>query len=124
MRRAVGGCWHEDTGGFATNTRVGCGLRAEAHTDQDVEDEGDDPGRRHAEQSLPAVPPAVDKHQTHVLEVAHGSGEELHQGVGQAVAGQHFDGILFDCGYAPVEGLEQKDIRGWVRWGGGEVSGE
>lgn len=75
-------------------------------TYQDVEDERDDPGRHHAQHGLPPVPAAVDEHQTHVLEVAHGSGEELHQGVGQAVAGQHFDGILFDGGYAPVEGLE------------------
>lgn len=95
-----------------------------------MKDERDGPGRHHAEHSLPPVPLAVDKHQAHILEVAHGSGEELHQGVGQAIAGQHFDCILFDCGYAPVEGLE-KDITEWVRsgrcvramrqhtWGGG-----
>ena len=77
-----------------------------------MKDEGDGAGRHHAEHSLPPVPPAVDKHQAHILEVAHRSGEELHQGVGQAVAGQHFHRILFDCGYAPVEGLE-KDMTRW-----------
>lgn len=70
-----------------------------------MEDKRDDAGRHHAEHSLPPVPLTVDKHQTHILEVAHGPGEELHQGVGQAVAGQHFHCILFDCGYAPVESL-------------------
>lgn len=73
-----------------------------------MQDEGDDSGRHHAEHRLPPVPPAVDKHQTHILEVAHGPGEELHQGVGQAVAGQHFNGIFFDCGYASVEGLVER----------------
>lgn len=77
------------------------------HTYQDVKDKCDGPGRHHAEHSLPPVPLTVDKHQAHVLEVAHGSGEELHQGVGQAIAGQHFNSILFNCGYAPVEGLEK-----------------
>lgn len=77
-----------------------------------MQDERDDAGRHHAEHSLSAVPPAVDKHQAHILEVAHGSGEELHQGVGQAIAGQHFHCILLDCGYAPVEGLE-KDETAW-----------
>lgn len=90
-----------------------CAQTSRKHTYQDVQDEGDDPGRHHAQHRLPPVPLAVDKHQAHILEVAHGSGEELHQGVGQAVAGQHFNGILFDCGYAPVEGLRRE------RWGGG-----
>ena len=86
-----------------------------------MQDERDGSGRHHAEHSLPPVPLAVDKHQTHILEVAHGSGEELHQGVGQAVAGQHFDCILFDCGYAPVEGLGKDSTEGGC--GEGEVSG-
>lgn len=74
-----------------------------------MKDERDGPGCHHAEHGLPPVPPAVDKHQTHILEVAHGSGEELHQGVGQAIAGQHFNRVPFDCGYAPVESL-RRDI--------------
>lgn len=77
------------------------------HTDQDVQDEGDDAGRQHAEDGFPPIPLAVDKHQAHIFEVAHGPGEELHQGVGQAVAGQHFHRILLDFGYASVESLEQ-----------------
>lgn len=77
-----------------------------------MKDKRDDPGRHHAEHSLSPVSLAVDKHQAHILEVAHGPGEELHQGVGQAVAGQHFNCILFDCGYAPVEGLEDMSQSG------------
>lgn len=69
--------------------------------------ERDDPGRHHAEHCLPPVSLAVDKHQAHIFEVAHWPGEELHQGVCQAIAGQHFNCILFDCGYAPVESLEE-----------------
>lgn len=83
-----------------------------------MQDECDGPGRHHAEHSLPPVPLAVDKHQAHILEVAHWAGEELHQGVGQTVAGQHFHCILFDCGYAPVEGLEK------IWHGGREGRGE
>lgn len=86
-----------------------------------MQDKCDGSGHHHAEHCLPPVPPAVDKHQTHILEVAHGSGEELHQGVGQTIAGQHFNSILFDCGYAPVEGLE--DIMQGGCGGGGGVSG-
>jgi len=83
-----------------------------------VQDKCDDPGCHHAEYSLPSVPPAVDKHQAHILEVAHGTCEELHQGVGQTIAGQHYNRILLDCGYAPVEGLERM-LQGGK--GGGEV---
>lgn len=71
-----------------------------------MKDERDGPGRHHAQHGLPPVPLTVDKHQAHILEVAHGSGEELHQGVGQPIAGQHFNRILLYCGYAPVEGLQ------------------
>lgn len=72
-----------------------------------MEDEGGDPGRHQQEHGLPPVPLAVDEHQAHVFEVAQRSGEELHERVGQAVAGQHFHSIFFDCCYAPVEGLEE-----------------
>lgn len=72
-----------------------------------MEDEGGGPGRHQQEHGLPPVPLAVDEHQAHIFEVAQGSGEELHERVGQAVAGQHFHGIFFDCCYAPVEGLEE-----------------
>lgn len=81
------------------------------HTYQDMQDKRDGPGGHHAQHGLPPVPLAVDKHQAHILEVAHGPSEELHQGVGQPVAGQHFDCILFNCGYAPVKGLKT-NIRG------------
>lgn len=84
-------------------------------TYQDMKDERDDPGRHHAEHGLPPVPSAVDEHQAHILEVAHGPGEELHQGIGQPVAGQHFNGIFFDCGYAPVEGLGPIEEGGGMR---------
>lgn len=76
-----------------------------------MEDEGDHPGHQHAEHGLPPVPLAVDKHQAHVLEVAHGASEKLHQGVSQAIAGQHFHRILLDPGYAPVERLQT--LQGW-----------
>lgn len=80
-----------------------------------MEDEGGGPGRHQQEHGLPPVPLAVDKHQAHIFEVAQGSGEELHERVGQAVAGQHFHGIFFDCGYAPVEGLEERWKRAMSR---------
>lgn len=73
-----------------------------------MEHEGCGPGRHQQEHGLPPVPLAVDEHQAHVFEVAQGSGEELHERVGQAVAGQHFHGISFNRRYAPVEGLEDK----------------
>lgn len=82
------------------------------HTYQDVKHKSDGPGRRHAQHRLPPVPLAVDEHQAHILEVAHGPREELHQGVGQPVTGQHFNSILLDCGYAPVEGLAERSQRG------------
>lgn len=71
-----------------------------------MEHEGGGAGRHQQEHGLPPVPLAVDEHQAHVFEVAQGSGEELHERVGQAVAGQHFHGIFFNRRYAPVEGLE------------------
>lgn len=76
------------------------------HTYQDVEDKRHHPRHQHAEHGLLAVPLAVDEHQAHIFEVAHGAGEKLHQGVCQAIAGQHFHRILFDPGYASVESLE------------------
>lgn len=70
-----------------------------------MEDEGGGPRRHQQEHGLPPVPLAVDEHQTHVFEVAQRSGEELHERVGQAVAGQHLHGVFFDLRDAPVEGL-------------------
>lgn len=82
-------------------------------TYEDVQDKRNDAGRHHAQHGLPPVPAAVDKHQAHVLEVAHGSREELHEGVSQPVAGQHLHRILLDGGDAPVEGLPKtKQERG------------
>lgn len=86
-----------------------------------MKDERDGPGRHHAQHGLPPVSLTVDKHQAHILEVAHGSGEELHQGVGQPIAGQHFNRILFYCGYAPVEGL-QGSLQGRERCEGNETA--
>lgn len=80
-----------------------------------MEHEGGGPGRHQQEHGLPPVPLAVDEHQAHVFEVAQGSGEELHERVGQAVAGQHFHGIFFNRRYAPVEGLEDKWKRAMSR---------
>lgn len=70
-----------------------------------MENESNGPSHHHAQDGLPSVPLAVDKHQAHILEVTHGPSEELHQRVRQAIAGQHFYCVLFDCGYAPVESL-------------------
>lgn len=56
----------------------------------------------HTEDRLGSVPFAVDKHQPYVLEITHRASEELHEGVGQTIAGQHFHSILFDCCYSPV----------------------
>lgn len=66
-------------------------------TYQRVKDDGYGSGSDHAQDCFGPVAPAVDEHQSDVLEIAHRPSEELHQGIGQAVAGQHFHRILFDC---------------------------
>lgn len=69
--------------------------------------ENDSHGSRgdHTEDCLGSVPFAVDKHQPYVLEIAHRACEELHEGVGQTIAGQHFHCILFDCRNTSVQSL-------------------
>lgn len=62
----------------------------------------------HAEDCLGSVPFAVYKHQPDILEVAHRAREELHEGVRQAITGQHFHRILFDRRYSPVQSLQMK----------------
>lgn len=62
-----------------------------------MEDDGYSSGGDHAQDGFDPVAFTVDEHQSHVLEIAHRPGEELHQGIGQTVTGQHFHCILFDC---------------------------
>lgn len=81
----------------------------EQATYQDVQHEGDDACRRHAQDSFLAVALAVDEDQAHVLEVAHRASEELHERVGQPVAGQHLYRVLLDRGDAPVERLHRHE---------------
>lgn len=59
----------------------------------------------HTEDCLGSVPFAVDKHQPYVLEITHRASEELHEGVGQTIAGQHFYRILFNSRNTPVQSL-------------------
>lgn len=66
-------------------------------TYQCVENDGYGPSGDHAQDCFDSVAFAVNEHQSHILEIAHGPSEELHQGIGQAVTGQHFHRILFDC---------------------------
>lgn len=74
-------------------------------TYEGVKDRGDGTGHHHAQDSFGSVSLAVHKHQAHIFKVAHGACEELHQGVGQPVAGQHLHRILLDSRDAPVQGL-------------------
>lgn len=79
--------------------------RVNGLTYQGVEDGGDGTGHHHAQDSFGPVSLAVHEHQAHVFKVTHGAGEELHQGVGQPVAGQHLHRILLDGRDPPVQGL-------------------
>ena len=74
-------------------------------TYQGVKDGSDGSGHHHAKDSFGSVPLAVHKHQAHVFKVTHGTGEELHEGIGQPVAGQHLHCILLDSCDASVQGL-------------------
>lgn len=74
-------------------------------TYQGVEDGSDGPSHHHAQDSFGPVSLAVHKHQAHIFKVTHGTREELHKGVRQPVARQHFHCILFDSSNAPVQGL-------------------
>lgn len=74
-------------------------------TYQGVEDCSNGTGHHHAQDSFGPVSLAVHKHQAHILEVTHGSREELHQRIRQPIAGQHLYCIFLDCSNAPVQGL-------------------
>lgn len=78
----------------------------EALTYEGVKDGGDSSSHHHAQDSLCPVPLAVHKHQAHIFKVAHGTCEELHQGICQPIAGQHFHCIFLDSSDAPVQGLQ------------------
>lgn len=74
-------------------------------TYQGVKDSSNGAGHHHAQDGFGPVSLAVHEHQPHILEVTHGTREELHEGVRQPVAGQHFHCIFLDCGDASVQGL-------------------
>lgn len=59
----------------------------------------------HAQNCFGPVSLAVHKHQTYVFEVTHWTCEELHQGVRQPIAGQHFHSIFLNRSDAPIQGL-------------------
>lgn len=84
---------------------LGEGPRVRSLTYQGVEDGGNGTGHHHAQDSFGPVSLAVHKHQAHIFKVTHGTSEELHEGVRQPVAGQHFHCILLDSSDAPVQGL-------------------
>lgn len=78
-------------------------------TYEGMEDSRDGTGHHHAQDGFGPVSLAVHKHQAHVLKVAHGPREELHQRVCQPVAGQHLHSIFLDCRDAPVQGLQGRE---------------